>query len=100
MQCKLLNDKFNDQDTTASAVDLIKNMTGGTGIHKAGALKLGLREGFSFAHPVLLVGTTSVGTPFGASSVGTSSVGTSLFGAPSVGTSLVGTPLFGKKVKR
>ena len=86
MQCELLNNKFNDQDTTASAVDFIKNMTGGTGIHQAGALKLGLREGFSFAHPVSSVGTSSVGT----SSVGTSLVGASSFGMSSVGTSLAG----------
>ena len=56
MQCELLNGKFDDQDTTASAVDLIKNMTSGTGIHQAGALKLGLREGFSFAHSASSVG--------------------------------------------
>jgi hypothetical protein len=56
MQCELLNDKFDDQNTTASAVDLIKNMTGGTGMHQAGALKLGLREGFSFAHPASSAG--------------------------------------------
>jgi hypothetical protein len=47
MQCELLNNKFDDQETTASAVDLIKSMTGGTCTHHAGALKLALREGFS-----------------------------------------------------
>jgi len=47
MQRELLNDKFGDNDTKASAVSLIKNMAGGTGSHHAGALKFGLREGFS-----------------------------------------------------
>jgi len=47
MQRELLSDKFGDHDTNASAVNLIKNMAGGTGAHHAGALKFGLREGFS-----------------------------------------------------
>ena len=47
MQRELLGDKFGDRDTNTSAVNLIKNMAGGTGAHHAGALKFGLREGFS-----------------------------------------------------
>jgi len=47
MQRELLSDKFGDKDTKASAVSLIKNMASGTGAHHAGALKFGLREGFS-----------------------------------------------------
>jgi len=46
MQRELLSDKLSDRDTNASAVNLIKNMAGGTGAHHAGALKFGLREGF------------------------------------------------------
>ena len=49
MQRELLSDKFGDDDTKTSAVSLIKNMAGGTGAHHAGALKFGLREGFSLA---------------------------------------------------
>ena len=51
MQYELLNKKFNDGDANAPAVDLIKSMADGTGVHRAGALKFGLREGFSRASP-------------------------------------------------
>ena len=48
MQYELLSDRFaNDPDTNASSLDLIKSMAGGTRTHHAGALKFGLREGFS-----------------------------------------------------
>ena len=46
IQYELLSDKFDELSTNASAVDLIKDMAGGTGPHHAGALKFGLREGF------------------------------------------------------
>lgn len=52
MQYELLSDRFaNDSDTNASALDLIKGMAGGTGERHAGALKFGLREGFSRFKP-------------------------------------------------
>ena len=49
MQRELLSDKFCDGNTKTSAIGLIKNMAGSTGAHHAGALKFGLREGFSLA---------------------------------------------------
>jgi len=51
MQYELLTDKFDGDDTTATVVDLIKSMAEGTGAHHAGALKFGLREGFSLPRP-------------------------------------------------
>jgi len=47
MQYELLGDGFEDRDAKASSVNLIKGMAGGTGAHRASALKFGLREGFS-----------------------------------------------------
>lgn len=48
MQYELLSDRFaNDPDTNASAMDLIKSMASGSRESHAGALKFGLREGFS-----------------------------------------------------
>jgi hypothetical protein len=48
MQYELLSYRFaDDSNTNASAVNLIKNMADGTLAHHAGALKFGLREGFS-----------------------------------------------------
>ena len=46
MQYKLLSDDFDDHDTNASAVELIKSMANGTRTDHADALKFGLREGF------------------------------------------------------
>ena len=46
IQYELLSNKYDELSTSASAVDLIKDMAGGTGPHHAGALKFGLREGF------------------------------------------------------
>lgn len=51
MQYELLSKEPDDRNTTTSAVDIIKSMAGGTGAHHAGALKFGLREGFSLARP-------------------------------------------------
>jgi len=51
MQYALLSDKFDDHDTTTSVVNLIGGMADGSGAHYAGALKCGLREGFSLARP-------------------------------------------------
>jgi len=51
MQYELLTEKFDNLDTTVFTRDLIKNMANGTGARRAGALKLGLREGFSFIRP-------------------------------------------------
>ena len=52
MQYELLSDRFaDDADTNASALDLIKSMAGGTRANHAGALKFGLREGFSRIDP-------------------------------------------------
>ena len=51
MQQGLLSDKFDDRDTNASVVELVKNMADGTGAHHAGALKLGLRKRFSSESP-------------------------------------------------
>ena len=52
MQYELLSDRFSDYaDTNASALDFIKSMAGGTRAHHAGALKFGLREGFSRLEP-------------------------------------------------
>jgi len=50
MQYELLSDKF-VHDTTTSVVGLIRGMADGSGAHHAGALKFGLREGFSLARP-------------------------------------------------
>jgi len=47
MQYELLSEDLNDHDTAASVVGLIKSMVDGSGMHHAGALKFGLREGFS-----------------------------------------------------
>ena len=52
MQHELLREKFDDCDTAASATDLIKSMARGGDAHHAGALKFGLREGFSRPLPV------------------------------------------------
>lgn len=49
MQYELLSNKFDNQDTNASAMDLIRSMASGTRVHHASALKFGLREGFSRA---------------------------------------------------
>ncbi|KAF9785369.1 hypothetical protein BJ322DRAFT_1108808 [Thelephora terrestris] len=51
MQYELLRDKFNNQDTNASAVDLIKSIADGTRAHHGSALKYGLRKGFSRTVP-------------------------------------------------
>ena len=51
MQYELLRDKFDNQETNASAVGLIKNMADGTRTHHANAFKFGLREGFSRTKP-------------------------------------------------
>jgi len=51
MQYELLAGEFDDHNTTASAVDLIKNMADGTGARHTDALKFGLREGFSLPRP-------------------------------------------------
>lgn len=47
MQYELLSEKFGDPETNTSAATLIRSMADGTGTHHAGALKFGLREGFS-----------------------------------------------------
>jgi len=60
MQSELLAETFDDRDTTASAVDLIKSMAGGAGAHHASALKLGLRKGFSSVRPKPPVGKKPV----------------------------------------
>lgn len=49
MQYELLRDKFDNQLTNSSAVDLIESMADGTHTHHASALKFGLREGLSRA---------------------------------------------------
>ena len=51
IQYELLTDKFDDKDTTASTVGLIRSMAEGAGAHHVSALKFGLREGFSLARP-------------------------------------------------
>ena len=58
MQYELLSNKFDDQDTNASAVDLIRSMASGTRAHHASALKFGLRGGFSrvIVEPTALFG--------------------------------------------
>ena len=53
MQYELLTEWFDNPDTALSTADLIKGMANGTGAHHAGALKLGLREGFSLVRPGL-----------------------------------------------
>ncbi|KAF9645618.1 hypothetical protein BDM02DRAFT_3271586 [Thelephora ganbajun] len=45
MQCRLLYDNFNNTTTTEKGVEFIESMLGGNLAHRAGALKLGLREG-------------------------------------------------------
>jgi len=45
VHCELLSDKCREKSTTASMVDLIKGMVGGKAAHRAGALKLTLRNG-------------------------------------------------------
>lgn len=56
MQYELLSDTFaDDSNINASAVNLIKNMADGARAHHAGALKFGLREGFSQMMPAALV---------------------------------------------
>lgn len=45
MHCGLLDEKFHEKSTTTSAADLIKSMAGGDAAHRAGALKLALRNG-------------------------------------------------------
>ena len=53
MQYGLLSDRFaDDSNANASAASLIKNMADGTLAQHAGALKFGLREGFSRMEPV------------------------------------------------
>ncbi|KAF9645620.1 hypothetical protein BDM02DRAFT_3262815 [Thelephora ganbajun] len=47
MHCKLLSGKFHERNTTSSVADLIKSMAGGSAVHRAGALKLALRNGRS-----------------------------------------------------
>lgn len=55
MQYELLSHKFaNDPDANAAALDLIKSMADGTRVHHAGALKFGLREGFSRFKPTAI----------------------------------------------
>jgi hypothetical protein len=44
MHCELLSSKFPEESTTASVSDLIKNMVDGKATHRAGALKLALRN--------------------------------------------------------
>lgn len=44
MHCELLASKFPEEGTTAGMVDLIKGMAGGKATHRAGALKLALRN--------------------------------------------------------
>ena len=51
MHYELLSGMTDERDTDASIVDLIKGMAGGASPHRAGALKFGLREGFSRANP-------------------------------------------------
>jgi len=45
MQYELLYDKFNDDTTTDEGVEFIASMLGGDSVHRAGALKAGLRKG-------------------------------------------------------
>jgi len=45
MHCELLGGKFYEESTTASVVDFIKSMADGGAAHRAGALKLALRNG-------------------------------------------------------
>jgi len=53
MQWELLNDNYDNDNTSASAVDIIKRMTNGNTAYRASALKLGLRNGFSMAGVLL-----------------------------------------------
>ena len=46
MECELLYGKFDDATTTAKGAVLIGSMPGGNSAHCAGALKMGLRQGF------------------------------------------------------
>lgn len=45
MQHELLYDKFDDDTTTDESVGFIADMLGGDSVHRAGALKAGLRKG-------------------------------------------------------
>jgi len=51
MEYDLLSVKFDDHDMNTSVVGLIRDMADGSGAHHAGALKYGLREGFSLPRP-------------------------------------------------
>lgn len=47
MHCEMLGGKFPEESTTASVAEFIKSAAGGTASHRAGALKLALRNGRS-----------------------------------------------------
>lgn len=51
MHYELLSGMPDERDTNASMAGLIKSMAGGALPHQAGALKFGLRGGFSRANP-------------------------------------------------
>ena len=52
MQCELLGGISPVESTTASVTDFIKSMVGGKAAHRAGALKLALRNGRPTGPPV------------------------------------------------
>ena len=47
VHCELLGGEFDEKSTTVSTTDVIKSMVGGNAAHRAGALKLALRNGRS-----------------------------------------------------
>lgn len=47
MQSELLYGKFNDEATTAEGVRFIQSIPGGNSAHRAGALKVALKEGLN-----------------------------------------------------
>jgi hypothetical protein len=53
MQWELLSEFHDDDNASTSAADIVKRMKGGNTAYRAGALKLGLRNGFSMAGVLL-----------------------------------------------